>query len=247
MDDFIFDRTCDERVIGVSRLQVSRRVVASLAAATLVLLPACSSQSAAPAGEAGVGQVAEAPEEPTVVEGGGVETSTEETGETEATGDEGSQSDETAPSGIFGTKGVEVTFTFTTLDRYKDKLKLRIKNRNGDKSWDLAPGESTTIRGEANVADDVEVELIAVKGSPLTDSARDMDFSNPSAACPNASFASSLEYFCKEGTWEGWTVYTDPQYDTAQRWTVKATREKDSDSFKRFSVTVDFPSQFSKL
>lgn len=225
MDVVTFDRTRDERVMGVSSRQVSRRVVAALTVVTLLLLPACSSQSAAPASEAGAGQVAEASE----------------------VSDTPAASESPAPLEFFGTKGVEVTFTFTTLDRYKDKLKLRIRDRNGGTTWDVAPGESKTIRGEANVADDVEVELIAVKVSPLADTARDMDFSNPSAACPNASFDSSLEYFCKEGNWESWTVYTAPQYDPSQRWTVKATREKDSDSFKRFSVTVDFPSQYSKL
>jgi len=142
---------------------------------------------------------------------------------------------------FFGTKGVEATFTNSTVvPAYVYTIRnweLEVKDRDSGQTSKVSQGGSKTFRGERNISDDLELTLSGpARASKLT---IDLDFSNPSMGCPNVTVTvtardhSTNEAFCSEGESEKFV-----RASSDGQWDITIKREGDNDDFKRFTVDV---------
>lgn len=142
---------------------------------------------------------------------------------------------------FFGTKGVEVKFVNTT-GVEKSNFSVTIKDRNSSATWTLTPGQEVMLRGERNVSDDLEVKVQAKWAfthhpNVYTDSF-DMDFSNPTAYCPNVTVGDDNDDFCSVGAKESWSLPKAAVYSLPVSLGISVKRESDSSDFKRFTVNL---------
>lgn len=144
---------------------------------------------------------------------------------------------------FFGTKGVEVKFVNTVpAGGEKSNFSVTIKDRNSSATWTLTPGQEVMLRGERNVSDDLEVTVQAKWAytnhpNVYTDSF-DMDFSNPTAYCPNVTVGDDNDDFCSEGANGAWSLPKAAVYSLPVSLGIRVKRESDSSDFKRFTVNL---------
>lgn len=137
-----------------------------------------------------------------------------------------SPSDSGDPAAWIGTKGVEFVVTNSTSGSFY------VWDRGGGDVRTLKSNESTTFSGERSGADDIE---IAVSWNADGSSPIEIDGSNPSTYYPSVTVQGDKK--CGEN-------FSVKQSKTCQdsvggrSFTVKVTRETDSDKFKRFSIAV---------
>jgi len=142
----------------------------------------------------------------------------------------------------WGTKGVEATIVNGTQRAFyyaplnADVSFLRVGERvDGVPSRALDPGQSTTFSGNKSGVDDIELSWTGPLKDQFATNWLDMDFSNPTMGCPNASVGWDIESFCSEGT----EKYYFPKVGD-RPFTVLIKREADSADNKRFTATIIF-------
>ena len=143
---------------------------------------------------------------------------------------------------FFGTKGVEVKFVNTAVaGGEKSNFSVTIKDRNSSATWTLTPGQEVTLRGEHNVSDDLEVTVQAkwayTRHPNVYTDAFDMDFSNPTAYCPNVTVGDDNDDFCSVGANGSWSLPKAAVYSMPVSLGIGVKRESDSSDFKRFTVS----------
>lgn len=137
-----------------------------------------------------------------------------------------SASDSGDPAAWIGTKGVEFVVTNSTSGSFY------VWDRGGGDVRTLKSNESTTFSGERSGADDLE---IAVSWNADGSSPVEIDGSNPSTYYPSVTVQADKR--CGE-TFSVKKTLTCQDSAGGRSFTVKVTRETDSDKFKRFSITV---------
>lgn len=143
-----------------------------------------------------------------------------------------SPSDSGSPA-IFGTKGVEVAIV------NKGSATLEITDRNNTSDQRTMDWVFTeTWSGNRSGTDDVELKIVRREG--LVTHEYELDFSNPSVGCPNASVHALDDYmdyenelFCNEGHKKQISFGED---DGAIFFAIK--REGDTSSNKKFVVEI---------
>lgn len=138
-----------------------------------------------------------------------------------------SASDSGDPAAWIGTKGVEFVVTNGTSGSFY------VWDRGGGDVRTLKSNESTTFSGERSGADDLE---IAVSWNADGSSPIEIDGSNPSTYYPSVTVEGD-DKRCGEGFSVKQTLTCQDSVG-GRSFTVKVTRETDSDKFKRFSITV---------
>lgn len=137
---------------------------------------------------------------------------------------------------FFGTKGVEATIINDTAPPTSSgKWDMTVKDRNSGQTVTLPIKGSRTFRGETNISDDLEL-LVGGTNVP-SDMEVELDFSNPTAGCPNVTVAlrsgGDNEGLCSEGDQENFVFKF-----YGQQWDITVKRESDSSDFKRFTVSM---------
>ncbi len=140
----------------------------------------------------------------------------------------------------WGTKGVEATFVnpydreiyHRQSDQWIATYRIYVR---GDPNWSngrtIGPGQRTTYWGDSAGSDDLEFNFY---GPFKTDSSSlELDFSNPTMGCPNATVGYDMRQFCSVGTKHWW----DRDVKGAKL-EFRMERLSDSDDHKRFEVYV---------
>lgn len=145
---------------------------------------------------------------------------------------------------FFGTKGVEVTFINPYVDgRGTSNFSVTITDRNSSGTWTLTPGQEVRLRGEHSVSDDLEVTVQAkwaysARTTAYTEDV-EMDFSNPTAYCPNVTVGNDNDDFCSVGATSSWSEPKAAVYSLPVSLGIFVKRESDSADFKRFTVKFE--------
>lgn len=137
-----------------------------------------------------------------------------------------SASDSGDPAAWIGTRGVEFVVKNATSGSFY------VWDRGGGDVRTLKSNESTTFSGERSGADDLE---IAVSWNADGSSPVEIDGSNPSTYYPSVTVQGDKR--CGENFSVKQTLTCQDSVG-GRSFTVKVTRETDSDKFKRFSITV---------
>ena len=139
----------------------------------------------------------------------------------------------------WGTKGVEATFVnpydreiyHRQSDQWIATYRISVRGDYTGVPRTIGPGQRTTYWGDSAGSDDLEFNFY---GPFKTDSSSlEVDFSNPTMGCPNATVGYDMRQFCSVGTKHWW------QRDVkGAKLEFRMERLSDSDDHKRFEVYV---------